>query len=168
MAWTWVRPRDTDLLAARPLLDLGTGDGQTLAALTRPGGVVVGVDRSLEGLRAARRSLDRPLLAADARRLPFRDGSFRVVLAADLLHHHDDEALGRVLAEARRALTADGRLVAWWYGEPGRAAPDAPRFPRGFGDVARAVRGAGFSEVRDLALETPGTGPRTIGLVAEA
>lgn len=168
MAWAWVRPRDQGLLAARPLLDLGCGDGQTLRALVRPGGLVVGLDRSPVTLRAARRTLDRPLAAADARHLPVRDGAAQVVLAADLLHHQDDIDLGVVLGEARRVLVAGGRLVAWWYGSHGRPAPDAPRFPRTYGQVEEAARTAGFSETAPLDLEAPKAGPATVGLVAVA
>lgn len=166
MAWTWVRPRDQGLLAARPLLDLGCGDGQTLRALVRPSGLVVGLDRAPMALRAARRTLDRRVAAGDARRLPVRDGAVQVVLAADLLHHHDNVDLGVVLSEARRVLVAGGRLVAWWYGEPGRPAPDAPSFPRTYGQVEDAARDAGFSETAPLDLEAPEAGPPTVGLVA--
>lgn len=166
MPWTWVRPRDPGLLEARPLLDLGTGDGQTLRTLVRPDGLVVGLDHSPRTLRAAQRTLDGPVAAADARQLPIRSGAVRVVLAADLFHHQDGHDLGHVLGETRRVLVPGGRLVAWWYGEPGRPAPDAPRFPRSYRQIDEAVRDAGFSGTSPLDLEAPEGGPPTIGLAA--
>lgn len=165
--WTWIRPRDPDLLGERPLLDLGTGDGQTLRALTRPGGLVVGLDRSFDALRAARRTLSRPLVAADARRLPISEGTFRVVLAGDLVHHLDDHGVGGLLGEALRVLRSDGWLVAWWYAHAGRPGPDAPRFPRRYGPVADLAERIGFASAAPLELD-PGAEParETAGIVA--
>lgn len=139
-----------------------------MQALVRPDGLVVGLDRSPMTLRAARRSSGHPVAAADARHLPVRGEAVRVVLAADLLHHQDGDDLGAVLGEVHRVLTTGGHLVAWWYGEPGRPAPDAPRFPRSYGQVEGAARDAGFSGTAPLELETLETGPATVGLVAVA
>jgi SAM-dependent methyltransferase len=41
-------------------------------------------------------------VAGDARRLPFRDGSFDVVTASLFLHHFDEPELADVLRELRR------------------------------------------------------------------
>ncbi len=164
MPWAWVRPVDMGLLEGRPLLDLGTGDGQTLAALVEPRGLVVGADRSSEALRAAR-GKGFALMAADATALPFRSGTFDTVLAGDLFHHLDDAALRAVVGEVRRVLRGGGRLVAWWYGSAGREAPDTPRHPRRFEDVETASDG--FSVIRlelEMSLEPA---PPTVGLVAE-
>ncbi len=135
MAWTWVRPADGHLLDARPLLDVGTGDGQTLRALVEPHGLVVGVDHAVVPMRALARSGVR-VAAAEAAHLPFKSGSFGAVLAGDLFHHLDDQALAIVLGEIRRVVSPDGALVAWWYTEAGRAGVDAPRYPRTFEAVA--------------------------------
>lgn len=48
-------------------------------------------------------------LAADATRLPLRDGTLQAVLGLDLLHHLARPA--RFFAEAARVLTAGGRLL---------------------------------------------------------
>jgi ubiquinone/menaquinone biosynthesis C-methylase UbiE len=83
-------PVAADLIAlAEPapdarVLDVGSGTGAAVEAASRavPGGLVVGVDRSLEMLAEGRRA--RPATraaAAEAIQLPFRDASFDVVLA---------------------------------------------------------------------------------------
>ncbi len=165
MAWTFVRPRDASLLTPRPLLDVGTGDAQTVLELADA--TAVGIDRSLETLRAAKQSGLGRVVCGDTLSLPFRPGSFAVVLAADLLHHIPDSSLTNVLREARAVLRPDGRLVAWWYEQSPHPAPDAPRFPRGVDEVLRALRDAGFDSGEELELDaTVGGGPPTVGIVA--
>ena len=158
MAFTWVRPRDRTVLDGRPLLDVGTGDGQTVAELVQGPGLVVGVDRELTLLRPGN-------VNAEADALPFGDGTLGTVLAADLFHHLDDERLRVVLTEVRRVLRKGGHLVAWWFESPGREAPDAPRYPRPFEEVAEAART--LFEVDRLDLElTLKPAPPTVGLLA--
>ena len=129
-----------------------------MGTLVAGGGLVVGLDRSADLLR-------RGSVNAEADRLPFGAGAFATVLAADLFHHLDDGELVSVLGEIRRVLASGGRLVAWWYERAGIDAPDAPRFPRTFGDVAQRV--AGFGRVEALSLEvTLEAGPPTVGLLA--
>jgi SAM-dependent methyltransferase len=161
MAWAWVRPVDRSVLEGRPLLDLGTGDGQTLDALVVDEGLVVAMDREPQLLRPGS-------VNAVAHALPFSDGSFAVVLAADLFHHLDDAGLASVLAEIGRVLRSGGRLVAWWYAQETRPAADAPRFPRPLQDVLGAVRRAGFagSGPLELAMSLESTAT-TVGLVAQ-
>jgi SAM-dependent methyltransferase len=144
VAWTWIRPADTSLLSGRPLLDLGTGDGQTLEELA-PDGFTVGVDRH--------RGLLRPgAVNASADALPFLDHTFAVVLAADLFHHLDRLALMRTLDEVRRVLRPDGRVVAWWFKKTPDRLPDAPRYPRTLIDFAMYAFGFHVVEI-DLVAE---------------
>ena len=163
-----MRPKDLSLLDGRPLLDLGTGDAQTLAALaSSAAGPVVGVDRSLAVLLGARRTGLSWLVGAEATALPFTDCSFGTVLAADLFHHLDDDRLGRAVEEVARVMRREGRLVAWWYETAPHAAPDAPAHPRELEVVVAAADAAGYTAIDALELDVvlPG-GPKTIGLTA--
>jgi SAM-dependent methyltransferase len=75
----------------RRVLDLACGVGRDTFYLVERGLDVTGVDASLNGLRAAsqirlKHNLSAVLTAADARRLPFKAGSFEGVYCFGLLH----------------------------------------------------------------------------------
>ena len=111
--------RETSAANAEParVLDCGVGTGAFSAALarTRVGAVRLdAVDLSPMMLveaeqRLARAGLAADLHVADARRLPFADASFDVVLSAHMLEHLADPGLA--LAEMRRVLRPGGRIV---------------------------------------------------------
>ncbi len=85
--------------AMRAVLDIGSGTGVAgRAALAAGAHRVVSADLALGMLRRCGAELHP--LAADAARLPFRDGSFDLVLAAFSLSHLPDLAAG--LTEIRR------------------------------------------------------------------
>jgi ubiquinone/menaquinone biosynthesis C-methylase UbiE len=108
-------------LAGRLVLDLGAGTGvASRAALAAGARRVVAADLSEGMLRRGRGGTP---VVADAVALPFRDGSFDLVLAAFCLNH-----LGRVedgLAEARRvgaAIAASAFAPGWTH--PAKDAAD--------------------------------------------
>ena len=91
--------------------DIGCGNGRYLAELARRGvrGQLIGADLSVGMLRAARpRAAAAGLIAADAARLPFRDGIAGLTLANHMLYHVPDP-----LAAARelRRVTRPGAAV---------------------------------------------------------
>jgi SAM-dependent methyltransferase len=157
VAWTFVRPEDPAVLAGRPLLDLGTGDGQTVAALA-PEGFVVGVDERVDLLRHG-------AVNALAGALPFGNASFETVLAADLFHHMDDPHLAAAIAEIARVLRPGGHLIAWWYEHTSDTSPDAPRFARPYDEVAVEVRAVDLT-VEPLELKVAAPNSATVGLLA--
>lgn len=164
MPWTWVRPADPTLLAGRPLLDVGTGDGQTIAAVADRPGLIVGIDASLDALHAARRGAAGHVVAAAASGIPFRDEAFATVLAADLFHHLDDAELDLVLDELHRVVGRDGRIVAWWYELPGRGGVGDPRFPRAYADLTARIRSKDLT-ASPIDLEIVEGTPKTVGAV---
>lgn len=104
------------------ILDLGCGSGRhTAAAYGLPAARVVGVDRGLADLHAARERLalhDRlgvcgggawRLVAGDGLRLPFREACFDLVICAEVLEHIRED--GRAVAEIARVLRPGGHLV---------------------------------------------------------
>jgi demethylmenaquinone methyltransferase/2-methoxy-6-polyprenyl-1,4-benzoquinol methylase len=96
----------------RRVADIGGGTGNYALALRREGWEPIVVDRSPQMLaRAAGKGLD--TVEADAQRLPFGDESFDAATMISMLHHVEDP--GAALAEARRVLRTDGRLVLKAY-----------------------------------------------------
>ncbi len=90
------------------ILDLGTGCGVNAEMLGRFGRPVL-VDRSTDALEFAAPRAAGPACRADAVRLPFRDGSFELACALDILEHLDDDQAG--LRELARVLAPGGRLL---------------------------------------------------------
>ena len=92
----------------RRLADIGGGTGNYSAALELEGWEPVVVDRSPEMLAHARaKGLE--TVQADAQRLPFDADSFDAILMISMLHHVERRDVA--LAEARRVLRPEGRLV---------------------------------------------------------
>jgi SAM-dependent methyltransferase len=96
----------------RRLVDIGGGTGNYSLALREEGWEPLVVDREPAMLaRAAAKGLE--TLEADAQRLPLPDESSDAAMLVSMLHHVEDPPAA--IAEARRILRPDGRLVlmAW-------------------------------------------------------
>ncbi|MCX7681365.1 MAG: murein biosynthesis integral membrane protein MurJ [Anaerolineae bacterium] len=91
------------------VLDVGCGRGEILRRCTELGVEAYGVDFAPAALYMARSS--GTVCQANARWLPFTDGTFDRVLMFDLVEHLYPRELDQALAEARRVLRPSGRLV---------------------------------------------------------
>ena len=98
------------------ILEVGTGKGRFLTALLGRVPFVTTVDLNAEEQRFARINVAyrKPggrarFVVADARRLPWRDGSFDAVVSMNALHHMPQ--LARVLGEIRRVVRSGGKVV---------------------------------------------------------
>jgi len=123
------------------VLEVGCGTGRWLELLAAEGCAVLGVDPSMRMLeRAADRCGAGVVVRGAAEALPFRDGSFDLVLVVNALHHFVDPRMGlsecaRVLAPAGRFLTigldpSQGRDRWWVYDYfPGTLERDRRRYP---------------------------------------
>ncbi|HET6148591.1 MAG TPA: methyltransferase domain-containing protein [Polyangia bacterium] len=140
------------------LLDLGCGPGAVAARIagTRPGLVIVGIDRDRDLLALAGGRMTP--VRADAAELPFASGSFDGVHARLVLRHLVDPA--RALAEARRVLRPGGRLVV---ADSDDGALVVHPFPD---EIARAVRAKHQTARRRGA--DPLIGRRLVQLVCDA
>ena len=147
------------------VVDLGCGMGTFTIETARAGAEAVGIDPAAAALAAARHVAAAEhaggarFVRADAVRLPLRDESVDVALAADLTEHLDDETLRRVLGEARRVLVRGGTLVLYtpershlfeWLRAHGIVLKQDPSHigVRTGEELARIVTAAGFEDAR--------------------
>lgn len=96
------------------VLDLGCGPGTYTRLLTRQGHKVIGVDYTMEVIaRAVEKSKELGIayVVADARALPFTQGSFDAVVCIGLFQHLSPRSVFSVIAEIKRALSPDVGLL---------------------------------------------------------
>jgi len=120
VAWRRALARRVEAASACPVLDVCTGTGDVALAL-EPAAAAVGADFCLAmlaaaGAKARRRGRRLPLVAADALRLPFPDGSFGAVTVAFGVRNFADLAAG--LAELVRVLRPGGTLLVLEFSRP--------------------------------------------------
>jgi ubiquinone/menaquinone biosynthesis C-methylase UbiE len=100
----------------RTLLDIGCNWGRWTIAAARSGWRPTGIDLAKKSVGAARRvaeqlGVEAEYVIADARELPFVDGSFDAVFSYSVLQHLAKEDVPRVVAEVRRVLRPGG--IVW-------------------------------------------------------
>ncbi|WP_298818763.1 class I SAM-dependent methyltransferase [Chloroflexus sp.] len=92
------------------ILDAGCGTGGDALCLRRYGDVV-GLDLATEALCLARERIPGRLARGSVMQLPFADQSFDLVTSFDVLYHRAVIDEQQALAEVRRVLRANGRLL---------------------------------------------------------
>ena len=97
-------------------LDVGCNWGRWCIAAARLGYTPVGIDVSLDAIRAAYRvagqlGVDAQYIVADARHLPFRTGSFPVVFSYSVLQHFARPDALRALDEVSRVVERHGSAL---------------------------------------------------------
>jgi ubiquinone/menaquinone biosynthesis C-methylase UbiE len=93
------------------ILDVGCGTGETLSYIKTlfPKAKVWGVDTSAKAIKYSKERGHKNILKVNAKKLPFKDDYFDVILFLDVLEHiQDDQA---VVSEAARVLKKNGIIV---------------------------------------------------------
>ena len=109
--WTGALTGVPPLPAAGRILELGCGNAKTLAAFGGDARRITGIDISRHALALARAAvLQAAFCQADARNLPFRDGTFSAVIAYHITGHLTAGGRAALAAEALRVLAAGGVL----------------------------------------------------------
>jgi SAM-dependent methyltransferase len=144
---SWQAPQDVHELVAPELsgrvLDAGCGEGRLASLLD--GVAWVGVDASPAQLAV---NPYRPLVLADMRALPFRDGVFDAVTHLWCLYHLEDPSMA--IREARRVLRDGGR----YYASTAARDSDPELLPEGYprtsfdAEEAAAIVAAVFEDVQ--------------------
>lgn len=107
-----------DLPGGSEVLELGCGDGKTLAAMQGRSWDITALDLSPEALRLSRSTLgtEVSLLQADARLLPFKSESFDAVFAFHVTGHVLQAGRELIAREALRVLSPGGKLIFREFG----------------------------------------------------
>lgn len=96
------------------VLELGCGDGRTVAALVQAGCPVTAIDQSLRAAVLCRNACTDPtkagILVADTLATPFRTGSFNAVLATHIAAHLPETGRAGLADEVLRLLAPGGCL----------------------------------------------------------
>lgn len=101
-------------MAGTRVLEVGAGTGRDTVGLVERGAMGVVLDYTMEALKLTR-AASAPsgqtvnLVCADARAMPFREGTFGLVFHQGLLEHFRDP--GRILEENARVLEPGGTLI---------------------------------------------------------
>lgn len=148
--WWFKGRREIVLSALRGLkpekvLDIGCGTGANLLLFK---GRVVGLDISFKALTLAkRRKTNAILVQGKAESLPFKENSFDLVLALDLLEHLPDDVKG--LREMYRVLKKGGTLLVtvpayqFLWSEHDEALGHFRRYSKG--EIKAKLEGVGFN-----------------------
>jgi len=71
----------------------------------------IGIDTAIIPLKYASERIDAKLIRASVTDLPFKKESFDLVICIELLHHFEDEVIGKVLEEISEVIKPGGILV---------------------------------------------------------
>jgi ubiquinone/menaquinone biosynthesis C-methylase UbiE len=123
------------------LLDLGCGRGWLTKKFSETGVFAIGVDISLQPMRLAKRvANDCEFLASEGRYLPFKDSVFKTIVINDVLEHVSYSDAIRLMAEAIRTMSKDGKIYIsvmnrWQIFEPHKMVPFMTWLPKQTWDI---------------------------------
>ena len=106
------RPRIEKIIDIVPtnkkILDIGCYDGTISQLIKEKNNVIIGLDMSMNALNMAKKKGIECVLS-NAENLPFRDASFDIIVASEIIEHIFDT--GKFLDEINRILKSNGELI---------------------------------------------------------
>ncbi|MCM8811733.1 MAG: class I SAM-dependent methyltransferase [Candidatus Omnitrophica bacterium] len=147
LAWSVFRQINPDAAANGKVLDIGCGPGYAFAEAAG-WGELYGLDPSREALLLCRQNSRQGarLVNGSAERLPYKDGSFSVVIAFEIFEHLENDAAA--IGECFRILQPGGWLIftvpafQWLWGDHDDLYFHKRRYTTG--QMRRRLREAGF------------------------
>ena len=134
-------------VTGKRVLEVGCGTGRGLGYLAARAQRIVGVDYGQDNIQQAKHHYGSriELMVLDAQKLPFRDNSFDVVLAMEVIYYFAH--LDSFLKECRRVLADDGLLCLCL---PNKDAPGFHASPLGYRyysvpELVQIIKGHHFS-----------------------
>ena len=101
---------DIQQIGSLCVLDIGTSTGTNLRLLDEfHFKDVMGMDASTRAVKFCKDKGHDAVLVADAKNIPYVDGTFDLIIATDIIEHIDDDKAA--LHEIRRLLKADGTAI---------------------------------------------------------
>lgn len=111
----WAGRRREGRILKTDLFEEANGQDHVLSDLSVKGGQVIGIDLVPGTVARAGRRFTRTgaaVVVADARRLPFRSGSFDLIFSTSTLDHFDEDGQIEIaLAELAESLAPGGRII---------------------------------------------------------
>ncbi len=97
-----------------PILDLGCGTGNDTLYLTEKGYSVIACDYAKEALECIKKYIPtaQPMYVDIAKKLPFKNSEFQIIIADLSLHYFDHETTIEIMKEIKRILKTGGYLLA--------------------------------------------------------
>lgn len=136
------------LLPRGSVLDVGCGTGELTSAIAARGYRVVGLDRSHGMLQVFRGRAGRRVVQGSSDALPFRSGSFDLVVTIATLHHvGGPETVRAMLGDLVRVVRSPGGVVLVWDHNPRN--PYWPRLMRRLPQDADGYRLVPLDEILD-------------------
>ncbi|NYT11844.1 MAG: class I SAM-dependent methyltransferase [Methanomassiliicoccales archaeon] len=112
--WRGITKFEISLPNGSRVLEIGCGNGKTIASLKGDDLPIVAIDFSFKAIELCRFAVKEKkvsLMVADARFLPFHDDYFDVVISSHLLEHLSESGRNEAVAEMERVLRPGGRTI---------------------------------------------------------
>jgi SAM-dependent methyltransferase len=92
-------------------LDIGCSGGRYTSALLKMGTDTVGLDTAINALLYASNKINATFICGSATDLPFKKGSFDLVLCVNLLHHFTDDINEHIFREINNVIKSGGICI---------------------------------------------------------